>query len=92
MELTAALAVNAPAFPVYAMDNEEQMALVAAGSVVPDLDEYEGPPTGINVALLASMVREQLDEDEEREYRAQRLADIMEDEEILARAGTCNRG
>lgn len=33
LELTAALAVNVPAFPVYAMDGEDQTALVAAGTV-----------------------------------------------------------
>ena len=84
LELTAALAVNAPAFPVYSMENEEQMSLVAAGSVVPEPEEYTGPPTGINVALLASMVREQMDEEEARQERAQRLADLQEDEEIYA--------
>jgi hypothetical protein len=39
LELTAALAVNVPAFPVFAMDGDERLALVAAGSVYPeDLD------------------------------------------------------
>jgi hypothetical protein len=92
LELTAALAVNAPAFPVYAMDNEEQMALVAAGTVMFDPEEdYAGPPTGINVSLLASMVREQMDEEDERQDRAQRLADIKEDEEILAQRERARR-
>jgi uncharacterized protein DUF6582 len=39
LELTAALAVNVPAFPVYALDGETQLALVAAGSVAVDIDE-----------------------------------------------------
>lgn len=33
LELTAALAVNVPAFPVYAMEDESRTALVAAGTV-----------------------------------------------------------
>ena len=78
LELTAALAVNAPAFPVYSMENEEQMALVAAGTVMVE------PPTGINVSLLASMARDAVDEVLAQKERAQRLADIIEDEEILA--------
>lgn len=36
LELTAALAVNVPAFPVYAMDGEDRLALVAAGQVFPE--------------------------------------------------------
>lgn len=79
LELTAALAVNAPAFPVYAMENEEQMALVAAGTV---MFEYNGPPTGIDMSMVASAVREVLDDREAREARSQRLADLLEDEEI----------
>lgn len=41
LELTAALAVNVPAFPVYAMEGEDQTALVAAGSVTVDEHELE---------------------------------------------------
>jgi hypothetical protein len=41
LELTAALAVNVPAFPVYALDGEDQTALVAAGQVFPELDDEE---------------------------------------------------
>jgi hypothetical protein len=36
LELTAALAVNVPAFPVYAMDGQDQTALVATSSVLPE--------------------------------------------------------
>ena len=39
LELTAALAVNVPAFPVFSMDGDERLALVAAGTVVPDYDD-----------------------------------------------------
>lgn len=46
LELTAALAVNVPAFPVFSMEGDERLALVAAGTVYPDpLDpdmEYVG--------------------------------------------------
>ena len=42
LELTAALAVNVPAFPVFAMDGDERLALVAAGTVITDPDiEFE---------------------------------------------------
>jgi hypothetical protein len=84
LELTAALAVNAPAFPVYAMENEERLALVAAGSVWDDdPDEVftapvEPPPTGI-VAAVARAVEEYENND-----RAQRLSELLEDEEIYA--------
>ena len=93
LELTAALAVNAPAFPVYSMENEEQMSLVAAGTVYPDPDDDDwlAPPTGINMSLIAGMVREAVDELTEQRERAQRLADIQEDEEILAQRERAKR-
>jgi hypothetical protein len=111
LELTAALAVNTPAFPVYSMENEETTALVAAGSVYPDPDEEsdfvavghqikerlshmyvlpDAPPTGIE-ALVASAVTESVDRALEGRERAQRLADIKEDEEILAARDTARR-
>lgn len=103
LELTAALAVNTPAFPVYAMENEERLALVAAGTVLPDLDEefefgtaslreFSAPPTGID-ALVASMVEDEVAKAEERlkEERAQRLADLLEDEGILAQRERAKR-
>ena len=83
LELTAALAVNAPAFPVYSMENEEQMALVAAGTVVMDVEEPAPLPTGIDVSMIASMVKNQVEELAARNERAQRLADIIEDDKIL---------
>lgn len=42
LELTAALAVNVPAFPVYAMEDDQRLALVAAGTVYPN-EEIEAP-------------------------------------------------
>lgn len=78
LELTAALAVNAPAFPVYAMEDDEQMALVAAGSVWYDEDpEPFVPPTGI-VASVEMAVSSHLDQQE----RVNRLADILDDDTI----------
>lgn len=74
LELTAALAVNFPAFPVYAMENEEVQALVAAGSIYPDTEEVE---------YVAEPEEPQQDEfDEDQEERAQALADLLEDDEI----------
>jgi hypothetical protein len=79
LELTAALAVNAPAFPVYSIEGEEQMALVAAGSVwfEDEPEEVFTPPTGI-VAAIESVVKDQYSKQE----RIDRLADIFDDEEI----------
>ncbi len=89
LELTAALAVNAPAFPVYSMEDNERMALTAAGSVWFDDDEFEyagPPPTGIT-GLIQHAVNDAFtaagwDEDDTQEYRAQRLRDLIEDSEI----------
>src|SRR4029079_11330421 len=36
LELTAALAVNVPAFPVFSMDGDDRLALVAAGTIYPE--------------------------------------------------------
>ena len=78
LELTAALAVNAPAFPVYAMEDDEQMALVAAGSVwYDDEPELFTPPTGI-LASIELAVSSHLDQQE----RIDRLADIFDDDHI----------
>jgi hypothetical protein len=85
LELTAALAVNAPAFPVYSMEDDERTALVAAGSVYEDGPELPpAPPTGIIADLRAHVEAtfSTVDEDEERK---QRLRDLLEDDEILAK-------
>lgn len=94
LELTAALAVNVPAFPVYAMDGEDQLALVAAGTLEPA--EVQEPPTGIDSSLdLATIIRttvedvftslqERQQQDEEHQERLERLRDLLEDEEIYA--------
>jgi hypothetical protein len=93
LELTAALAVNVPAFPVYAMDGEEQLALVAAGTLVPEPEEYDQqPPTGIvDLALVASMVREELLRQEAEEDRRARIHDLLDDEEIYQQRERAHR-
>lgn len=87
LELTAALAVNVPAFPVYAMEGEDQVSLVAAGVVYPDDDVvptgYEMPFYGIrentpvvDMDVLAAGVLAKLREQQRQEDRALRLAQI----------------
>lgn len=76
LELCAALAVNVPAFPVYAMENEERVALTAAGSVWEDEPEVDLE----RVDLLADFFAQA--DDEDQEYLAERLQDIDDDEEI----------
>jgi len=91
LELTAALAVNVPAFPVYAMDGEDQLALVAAGTLEP-AEVHEEVPTGISGgpdlgALIRTTVEQvfsSIQSQEEQEERAVRLADLLEDEEIYS--------
>jgi len=88
LELTAALAVNVPAFPVYAMEGDETMALVAAGSVFPEMYELPSydtsePPTGVEPFSTGSL--RQLENDQiAAEERMARFSDIAEDEEIYA--------
>lgn len=92
LELTAALAVNAPAFPVYSMEDDERTALVAAGSVWFEEDEFEyagPPPTGVGQiiqdAVSDAFAAAGWDEEDTADYRAQRLQDLMEDQEIYER-------
>ena len=81
LELTAALAVNAPAFPVYSIEDDVQMALVAAGSVwVDEEPEPFVPPTGI-IAGLEAAVRDHF---AGQDGRIDRLFDILDDDEIYA--------
>lgn len=92
LELTAALAVNVPAFPVYAMDNDERLALVAAGTVYSgpeSVEEFTPPPFGITQGGDDELTPEQdnrrwelleiLDAEEEvnRQERAKELAKIF---------------
>ena len=92
LELTAALAVNAPAFPVYSMENDDVLALTAAGTVWFSDDEptYTPPPDGLATSVVASITRATTDvlaarrDEEEREELAARLKDLEEDEEIYA--------
>ena len=78
LELTAALAVNVPAFPVYAMDGEEQFALVAAGQVFPEVDdlpEIEEPEFAVTEEEV----------DEAQEDRGWELRALIEEDEEYAR-------
>jgi hypothetical protein len=90
LELTAALAVNAPAFPVYAMEDDQRLALVAAGSVWYDDGDYilaSDVPTGI-VNAITTAVQDAFAAQEDREtaeQREERLRDLLEDDEIYAR-------
>jgi hypothetical protein len=90
LELTAALAVNVPAFPVYAMDGDEQFSLIAAGVVYPDQEiptGYEMPSFGIqpdntpivDMDALAYGVIQRLREMQAQEDRAERLKQMLED-------------
>ena len=92
LELTAALAVNAPAFPIYSMEEDEVTALTAAGSVwFSDMETvYEPPPTGIIMNAIKREVdayfsaQEQDEDQAHRDELAARLRDLEEDEEIYA--------
>lgn len=72
LELTAALAVNVPAFPVFSMDGEDRLALVAAGTVVADPD--------VDFESLEEETEFTMSEDEEaQEDRAWELRAVIED-------------
>ena len=83
--------MNTPAFPVYSMEDDERTALVAAGSVwFDDEDEYplgDPPPTGIFAGLqdAVSDAFSAAGWDGEDDNKAERLRDLLEDEEIYAR-------
>lgn len=91
LELTAALAVNVPAFPVYAMDGEAQFSLIAAGVVYPEDDiapsGYEMPFFGIqsdnvpivDMDVLAAGVLAKLRAQQAQEDRGLRLAQLIEE-------------
>lgn len=73
LELTAALAVNVPAFPVFSMDGAERLALVAAGTVVPNYDDV------IFEELVQDGQEYAVEDDEAQEDRAWELRQIDED-------------
>lgn len=84
LELTAALAVNAPAFPVYSMETDGQWSLVAAGTIYPSFEEEEYMPeelTSIDPDALLAAVGEAVEEIEQEEL-GQFLDDLLEDEGI----------
>jgi uncharacterized protein DUF6582 len=90
LELTAALAVNVPAFPVYSMEGTDQMALTAAGTVLPEpedfmdvqpVDEVDDVYAAI-MELAAQQDAEDPQQDEEREWLKQWYSDLVEDQKI----------
>ncbi len=72
LELTAALAVTGPAFPVFAMEGEERLALVAAGQL---------PPAEIDLEALTASAAARKSGEEDAEERAWRLRALLEREE-----------
>ena len=87
LELTAALAVNVPAFPVYAMDDDQRTALVAAGTVYPDPVD-EGDKGMMAIQDWSAAERETLDvwENElsaEQDDRRWALLEILDEEEQI---------
>ena len=102
LELTAALAVNAPAFPIYSMEDDEVMALTAAGTVwFSDYEPvYTPPPTGLIMEAIKRQVADHFAAMEEKEPEpersnqdelAARLKDLEEDEEIYAQRKRAER-
>jgi len=88
LELTAALAVNVPAFPVYAMEGDEQTALVAAGTLYPEPGGYQLPYFGINsdypvvdMDVLAAGVIERMRLGEAQDDRGWRLRELVEEDQ-----------
>jgi len=75
LELTAALAVNVPAFPVYSMDGDDRLALVAAGTVIFE-EEYMEPEKFQEIVDEYDIKAE---DDEAQEDRAWELRAIIED-------------
>jgi len=75
LELTAALAVNVPAFPVYSMDGDDRLALVAAGTVIFE-EEYMEPEKFQEIVDEYDI---QAEDDEAQEDRAWELRAIIED-------------
>lgn len=80
LELTAALAVNVPAFPVYAMDNMERMALVAAGMVYSEDIVEDEPDEDLDLDVEAD---EEEELSPEQEDRAWELREILEREDEI---------
>jgi ribosome silencing factor RsfS/YbeB/iojap len=85
LELTAALAVNVPAFPVYAMEGDEQTALVAAGSLYPEPGGYQLPYFGVDptqpvvdMDVLATGVLARIRDGEAQDDRGWQLRELVE--------------
>lgn len=81
LELTAALAVNVPAFPVYAMDGEDRLALVAAGTVYPDEVEEAASEPYFGIEALMASVRQQVKDELAQEDRAWRFRELIDEDD-----------
>lgn len=86
LELTAALAVNVPAFPVYAMDDDQRTALVAAGTVYPDpveADEevIEHFVPGLSTAEQATLDAWENELSAEQDDRRWALLELLDEDE-----------
>jgi hypothetical protein len=80
LELTAALAVNVPAFPVFSMDGDDRLALVAAGTIYPEDTDIGTPMVTYEESREDDFVEEYSMSDEEaQEERAWDLRAIDED-------------
>lgn len=93
LELTAALAVNAPAFPVYSIEDDERMALVASMEWPEEPQQQWRPPTGIISEVQEYVATRFAAQDAEDGIsdRAQRLADLLEDDAIYAQRERAQR-
>jgi hypothetical protein len=83
LELTAALAVNVPAFPVYAMEGEDRTALTAAGTVYREIEE-------VDLDVLVAAVKTRIEEDDS-DSRAWRLRELVENEELALQRQRADR-
>lgn len=79
LELTAALAVNVPAFPVYSMDDDKVVALVAAGTIPVEESDGEALMASLRQSVAAQLAQEQAQED-----RAWRFRELLEWEDEIA--------
>jgi hypothetical protein len=95
LELVAALAVNVPAFPVYSMEGSDRFSLVAAGMVMPDMDDEINDNDDSNAAALVAALKATseafVSDDDDRQNLINRLADLADDEEIYTQRERAER-
>lgn len=95
LELTAALAVNVPAFPVYAIEDGEQLSLVATSTPEPPSGIDPNQHLTFDMDQLATKVASEVlrleAEEQDKQERAQRIQDLLEDEGIYQRREVASR-